>query len=256
MKKLSLTITALATLALGAGQLAAQDQQPERQRDAQRAPGAGDRPPGDRPPGDRARGDRDGRPPGAPGGPGRPGSGDGERGEFRPPIHPLHAALDTDSNGELSAAEIAAASTALKKLDKDSDGKLSMEELRPAGGPPPFAGRPPGAPAAPGAPDGGSFTDRLMANDANKDGKLAKSELPERMQGMFERIDTNTDGFADKAELDAMAARFRDGGGRPPGAPGGDRGRGDGNRGPGGPAAPGGAGDAGPQRPQRPAAEP
>lgn len=48
---------------------------------------------------------------------------------------PLFAALDTDSNGELSAAEIAAAPTSLKKLDKNADGQLTREEIRPT--PPP-----------------------------------------------------------------------------------------------------------------------
>ena len=41
------------------------------------------------------------------------------------------AALDTDGDGELSAAEIANASKSLLKLDKNGDGKLSAEELMP-----------------------------------------------------------------------------------------------------------------------------
>lgn len=48
------------------------------------------------------------------------------------PLSPLMAALDTDKDGTISAAEIAAASAALKTLDKDGDGKISAEELRPA----------------------------------------------------------------------------------------------------------------------------
>ena len=51
---------------------------------------------------------------------------------------PVLAALDRDGNGEISAAEIAAASAALKTLDKNSDGKLSADELRPR-----FGNRPP-----------------------------------------------------------------------------------------------------------------
>ena len=42
---------------------------------------------------------------------------------------PLMRALDADGDGELSAAEIAAAPAALKKLDRNGDGKLSGEEL-------------------------------------------------------------------------------------------------------------------------------
>ena len=47
-----------------------------------------------------------------------------------------------------------------------------------------------------------------MVNDKNKDGKLTKEELPERMQAMFDRIDTNKDKEIDKAELTKMAEQF------------------------------------------------
>jgi len=40
-------------------------------------------------------------------------------------------ALDTDRDGVLSAAEIAAASANLKKLDRNEDGKVDRVELRP-----------------------------------------------------------------------------------------------------------------------------
>jgi Ca2+-binding EF-hand superfamily protein len=46
----------------------------------------------------------------------------------------------------------------------------------------------------------------LLAFDANKDGKLAKSEVPERMQGIFVRGDANHDGFLTKDELTKLAA--------------------------------------------------
>lgn len=82
---------------------------------------------------------------------------------------PLLAALDADSNGELSAQEIAGASEALKKLDKNQDGKLGRDELRPSfdrpegpggfpGGPPGMMGPggfPPGPGGFPGGPPGG-----------------------------------------------------------------------------------------------------
>jgi Ca2+-binding EF-hand superfamily protein len=41
-------------------------------------------------------------------------------------MNPLFQALDTDKDGELSAAEIANAPAALKTLDKNKDGKLRM----------------------------------------------------------------------------------------------------------------------------------
>jgi Ca2+-binding EF-hand superfamily protein len=61
-----------------------------------------------------------------------------------------------------------------------------------------------------------------MANDKNKDGKLSKAELPERMQGIFARADANKDGFLTKAEL----TKFTSAMGGPPGGfggPGGGR---------------------------------
>ena len=40
-------------------------------------------------------------------------------------------ALDTNGDGILSADEIAAASSSLKKLDKNGDGQLTPDEYRP-----------------------------------------------------------------------------------------------------------------------------
>jgi Ca2+-binding EF-hand superfamily protein len=45
-------------------------------------------------------------------------------------MDPILVALDADSNGEISAEELAAATVALKKLDKNGDGQLSEEEVR------------------------------------------------------------------------------------------------------------------------------
>jgi Ca2+-binding EF-hand superfamily protein len=50
-------------------------------------------------------------------------------------LDPILTALDTNSDGEISAAEIEAAATSLKKLDKNGDGKLSEDEVRPNFGP-------------------------------------------------------------------------------------------------------------------------
>jgi Ca2+-binding EF-hand superfamily protein len=62
------------------------------------------------------------------------GRGGGEgRNNMR--LDPILAALDTDSDGEISAAEVAAAPTALKKLDSNGDGQLSGGEARPNFGP-------------------------------------------------------------------------------------------------------------------------
>jgi hypothetical protein len=61
------------------------------------------------------------------------------------PTLPVMKALDTNSDGELDATEIANASTALKTLDTNGDGQLTRDEIMPAppggfggnGGPPP-----------------------------------------------------------------------------------------------------------------------
>ncbi|MBK7404352.1 MAG: hypothetical protein IPJ41_06865 [Phycisphaerales bacterium] len=83
------------------------------------------------------------------------------------------------------------------------------------------------------------FVERMMQNDANGDGKLARDELPGRFADrMFETGDANKDGFLDKAELTEIAKTMGQGGF---GGRGGDR---QGGPGAGGPGA-GGAG--GPQ---------
>jgi Ca2+-binding EF-hand superfamily protein len=50
-------------------------------------------------------------------------------------MDPILAAVDTDQDGTLSAAEIQGAAAAIAKLDTDGDGKLTREEVRPAFGP-------------------------------------------------------------------------------------------------------------------------
>jgi hypothetical protein len=106
------------------------------------------------------------------------------------------------------------------------------------------------------APQGETGNDaavaRLMAFDADKDGKLTKQELSdERLHRLFDRADANSDGVATKEELAALLAKESAntgaGGERgfgPRGEPGGPRG------GPGGPGGgsggPGGRGPGGP----------
>lgn len=148
--------------------------------------------------------------------PGQDQQGPGGRGRF---VSPLMAALDADGDGVISAQEIEGAAAALKKLDKDGDGKLSGEEIRPSFGG--FGRGIPGAgPEGTRSPGGGAaaFVARMLENDKNNDGKLAKDELSERQQFFFDRADTNKDGFLDQKELEEMAARFsqfRPGSGRP-----------------------------------------
>ena len=73
-----------------------------------------------------------------------------------------------------------------------------------------------------------AIVERIMSFDKNGDGKITKEELPERMQNLIEKGDTNKDGVLDKEEIKKLAADMardgsgRDGfGGRGPGGPGG-----------------------------------
>jgi hypothetical protein len=59
---------------------------------------------------------------------------------------------------------------------------------------------------------------RLMAFDKNKDGKLTKDELPERMHHLIELGDTNKDGALDKDEIKKLATTLATAP-RGPGAP-------------------------------------
>jgi hypothetical protein len=77
--------------------------------------------------------------------------------------------------------------------------------------------------------------ERILAFDANKDGKVTKDELPERMQDLLTRGDTNNDGALDRDEIAKLAADMaREQGpvGRGPRGRGGPGGRGDGRGGP------------------------
>lgn len=153
------------------------------------------------------------------------------------PARPSFQALDTDHDAVLSAEEIAAAPAALKTLDKNADGKLTEDEVRPQ-----FGGRGPGGPGGregfegrqrrgdePGEtapPSADDMVATLMAFDKNGDGKLAKDELPERMQGLFARADTNQDGIltADEIRKSAQTTAAPAGRGRgPEGGRGGER---------------------------------
>jgi Ca2+-binding EF-hand superfamily protein len=161
----------------------------------------------------------------------------GGPGGFGPPRgFAIFQALDTDHDNTLSAAEIDAAPAVLKAMDKNADGKVTADEIPMPAGRGRGEGRGRGgsgvgdeAPAAPPTPDEMAAT--LMAFDKNKDGKLTRAEVPERMQGMFDRVDTNHDGVLTADEIKSAAAaqpqptaarpaggegRGREGGGPPP----------------------------------------
>lgn len=170
---------------------------------------------------------------GGPGGQGGNFGGGGGEG-FRPPQHPLELALDANGDGVIDAKELANATLVLKRLDKNGDGRLTEDEFRPVrpgggmGGPGGPGGQPggfgPGGPGqkGPGQKGGqggepgaqapkseGDFVSRLFQNDKNNDGKITKSELPEALQSIFERADTNKDGAIDRQEAGVFAERMK-----------------------------------------------
>lgn len=122
------------------------------------------------------------------------GRGRGDAGGFAR-FSPLLAAVDADQSGAISAFELRNAGAALGRLDANGDGVLSQDELRPG--------------AAPQGGSGGVSSEllsTLMAFDEDGDGELTTSEVPERMQGIFERGDTNSDGVLTREELSGLTA--------------------------------------------------
>jgi Ca2+-binding EF-hand superfamily protein len=117
---------------------------------------------------------------------------------------PAFQALDADHDGTISASELANATAALKGLDKNGDGKLTDDEVRPqiggrgGRGERGDHGDEPGESAGPSADD---IVKTLMAFDKNGDGQLTRDEVPERMQGLFERADADKDGILTTDEI-------------------------------------------------------
>ena len=163
----------------------------------------------------------------------------GGRGPGGPGMSPVFAALDADRDGTVSAAELVGAPVALKTLDRNGDGQLSADEIRPAFGPGGPGGRGPGGRGGrdepgetpPTSPD--ELTATLMGFDRNNDGKLTRAEVPERLQGLFDRVDADKDNTLTADELKKSAASMTN-----PSADGrgeGREGEGRRGRGPGGP---------------------
>ena len=142
----------------------------------------------------------------------------------------IAAALDINHDSVISGAEMDGAPASLKTLDKNGDGRLTIDELLPAFGRGGEGGRGRegrGGAAEPGetpttSPD--ELVSLLMAFDRNSDGQLEKAEVPERMQGIFDRADVNKDGKLDAVDTSKSAAAAAQ-----PSAVGG-RGRGEGGR--------------------------
>jgi Ca2+-binding EF-hand superfamily protein len=113
------------------------------------------------------------------------------QGDRQPPRRLVLETLDLNHDGQLSPDEIDAASKSLLTLDRNHDGQLSADEYLPQ------------------QPNRAAQTDleqRLLALDHNGDGVLTADELPDRMQPLFQRADSNHDGKVTRDELHALAA--------------------------------------------------
>lgn len=137
----------------------------------------------------------------------RQGGGQGKK-------NPIFTVLDANADGAIDATELAGAAAAIKKLDTNADGKITEDEARPPHGQGQGQGKGQmtegkGGRTRPGA-DTGEMVTTLMAFDKNADGKLSKDEVPERMQGIFERGDKDKDGLLSADEVQAAAASQAD----------------------------------------------
>ena len=143
---------------------------------------------------------------------GGPARGDGER---RGPIQ----RWDENGDGLLQSAEVPEQMReGFMRADANKDGAVSREEMQ-------------AAMPAPGDRPQVSPEERrqrmIERMDTNGDGKIAITELPERMRERMKQADTNSDGVLSAQELEAVGEamrRMRPGGGGARGEGGGGRG--------------------------------
>ncbi len=117
--------------------------------------------------------------------------------------NPIFEALDVDSDGSISQAELRRAAASLKKLDADGDNKITLAEASPPGGP--------GGPFG-GGGDPAQMVDNMIRQfDRNNDGRIGLDEVTDerslRMLGNFQ--DANGDGALDRPELLAGMAQMQ-----------------------------------------------
>jgi len=111
--------------------------------------------------------------------------------------------FDANGDGKLQKSELPERMQMMfERLDADKDGVLDSNELSELGS----RGR--GERGGPGR-DPAEMIERLKGMDTNADGFVDKSEVPERMLRLFERIDENNDGKLSSDEIDKIGTRPR-----------------------------------------------
>lgn len=112
------------------------------------------------------------------------------------------AAIDTDKDGKITAAELTAWRAAeAKALDADGDGLISADELAKM--------------QMKGMENRAQTRAAAMVSrlDSDGDGKLSATEMAARPvpTGLIDRLDTDKDGALSQAELDAAKTRMAEG---------------------------------------------
>jgi EF hand/EF-hand domain pair len=114
-----------------------------------------------------------------------------------------HIDAEGSANGQISGSDHAANSQKrFEAMDADHDGKVTATEITASQG----------AERIAWARKATSGTDKIKTFDRNKDGALSAKEYADGSQAMFDKLDTDSDGYlkADEIEMDMDKMSARD----------------------------------------------